>query len=83
MKEGDQILDALNIPIIQCIESRISQTLSSTKHTMSMLHAFLNGKPVELEQQWESFNMVSKKLNLQMSYTSKVYTSVKKKLENI
>tara|TARA_Y100001970_G_scaffold293410_1_gene440020 strand:+ start:4387 stop:5454 length:1068 start_codon:yes stop_codon:yes gene_type:complete len=83
MHEGDQILETLNIPIIQSVDSRISQTLSSTKHTMSMLHSFLQRRPIELEYQWESFSKVSKILELDMPYTRKIYNSVKKKIESV
>ena len=80
MLEGDQILEALNIPIIQSVESRIVQTLSSTKHTMSMLHDFRNGKSVELKFLWDGFDKISTILEIEMPYTKHIYEKVAAKV---
>ena len=80
MIEGDEILRSLNIPIIQSVQSRIDQTLSSTKHTMSMLHAFQNKKPIELKHQWDSFSGISKVLGLELSYSRIMYEKVMAKV---
>ena len=42
--EFDIIIKGLNLPILQSRMSRISQTLSSTKHTLSMLYDYQNKK---------------------------------------
>lgn len=80
MLEGDLILDALNIPIIQSVQSRITQTLSSTKHTMSMLHDYKNGRPVELEYLWEGFVGISRILGIGMPYSRQLYEKVMTKI---
>jgi len=80
MFEGDHILEALNIPIIQSIESRISQTLSSTKHTLSMLHDYQNGKPTELQYLWDGFDRISTILGIDMPYSKKMYQKVMAKI---
>jgi 2-dehydropantoate 2-reductase len=76
MLEGEQILNALKIPVIQDIDNRIKQTLSSTKHTMSMLHDYQNGKKVELFYIWESYNSVSEILKVDMSFTKSMVNKV-------
>jgi len=80
MLEGDQILEYLNIPIIQSVQSRITQTLSSTKHTMSMLHDFRIGKPIELKYLWEGFDSISKILGISMPYSEQTYQRVMAKI---
>jgi len=80
MLEGDQILLSLNIPIIQSVNSRITQTLSSTKHTMSMLHDFKSGKPVELEYLWDGFEKISTILGIDMPYSKLMYEKVMPKI---
>lgn len=82
MLEGDQILELLGIPIIQSVESRINQTLSSTKHTMSMLHAFQNGKPIELGYQWGNFDKISKVLGIEMPFSKMMYEKVMEKVSS-
>ncbi len=81
MAEGDQILKALNLPIIQDIESRIIQTLSSSKHTMSMLHDFNNGKNIELPYIWSGFESISNILGVNMDYSRTLYHEVMAKYE--
>ena len=57
MEEADQILIAMNLPILQTIDDRITQTLSSTHHTMSMLHGYRIGKPIEIGDIWDSLQI--------------------------
>ena len=80
MLEGDQILSVLNIPIIQNIEDRISQTLSSTKHTMSMLNDYRKGKQIELDCLWEGFSSVCKILRIDMEFSKYMYEKVMDKV---
>jgi 2-dehydropantoate 2-reductase len=81
MAEGDQILKALNLPIIQDIESRIKQTLSSSKHTMSMLHDFNNGKNIELPYIWSGFEDMASILRIDMNYSKTMFHEVMAKCE--
>jgi len=80
MLEGDQILDALNIPIVQSVEDRITQTLSSTEHTMSMLNDYKSGNQIELSYLWESFNSVCKIIGVEMEYSRSMYEKVMSKI---
>jgi 2-dehydropantoate 2-reductase len=80
MTEGDQILEILGIPIIQSIEDRIRQTLSSTKHTMSMLNDYRNGQQVELDYLWEGFNSFCKILKTDMGFSKYMYEKVMDKV---
>ena len=82
MSEGDQILKVLDLPIIQDIESRIKQTLSSSKHTMSMLHDYKNGKSIELPYIWAGFEEMSKILGIDMDYSKAMYHEVMAKCES-
>lgn len=81
MTEGDQILKALKLPIIQDVESRIKQTLSSSKHTMSMLHDFNNGKNIELPYIWSGFESVSNILGVNMDFSRTLFHQVMAKCE--
>ncbi len=76
MLEGEEILRKLNIPISQNIDERINQTLSSTKHTMSMLHDYRIGKDIELSYIWDSFEKISKIMEIEMSFTKKIVEKV-------
>jgi 2-dehydropantoate 2-reductase len=80
MQEGERILNKMNLPIAQSIDDRIRQTLSSTKHTMSMLHDYQNGKEIELSYIWDGFEKISKILNLKMSFTQEICKRVLKKV---
>ncbi len=80
LKEGDKILKDNNIKIYQSAQSRIDQTLKSTKHTMSMLYAFKKKKKIELNQLWLSFDNLLKNINTTMTFTKKTFFKVKKKL---
>jgi 2-dehydropantoate 2-reductase len=83
MEEGDQILKVLNLPIIQDIESRITQTLSSSKHTMSMLHDYKNGKDIELPYIWSGFQDMANVLGIHMRYSQTIYDQVMTKCDNV
>ncbi len=78
--EGDRILQLNNIKVYQTPISRISQTLKSTSHTMSMLYSFKNKKKIELKKLWLSFESLIKIINLKMNFTKKTYIEVKKKI---
>ena len=80
LKEGDFILNKNKIKIYQSPNSRIEQTLKSTKHTMSMLYAFKNKKKIELSELWSSFEVLIKNINLKMPFTKKIVTEVKNNL---
>jgi 2-dehydropantoate 2-reductase len=80
MIEAEQILQILNIPVVQKIEDRISQTLSSTKHEMSMLHDYKSGRQTELADQWESFDSCCKLLGIDMGYSRYMYEKVMAKI---
>ena len=79
--EGDNILKKNKIKIFQSVSSRINQTLSSTKHTLSMLTAYKNGKKIEIENLWKSFENLINILNLKMNFTKEIFLKVKKKLK--
>ena len=81
MAEGDQILELLSLPIIQSIESRIIQTLSSSKHTMSMLHDYNNGKNIELPYIWSGFESISSILGINMEFSESLFHKVMDKCE--
>ena len=81
MEEGDQILRTLNIPIIQSVEDRITQTLSSSKHTMSMLHDYRTGHPIELSYHWDGFKKISEILGVKMEYSRYMYEKVISKID--
>ena len=78
--EGDRILKKNNIKIYQTPKSRISQTLKSKKHTMSMLHSYENKKKIELKFLWESFLNLKKFIKFDMRYTNNTYKYLVKKL---
>ena len=83
MSEGDKILRAMNIPITQDVQSRITQTLSSTQHTMSMLHDYKNGRQVELEFLWDGFDKISSILKIELPYSKEIYEKVMTKIQAI
>ena len=76
MTEGDQILEILSLPVIQTIESRIVQTLSSSKHTMSMLHDYNNGKNIELPYIWSGFEVIANILGINMKFSEAIFHKV-------
>ena len=79
--EGDNILKMNNIKIYQSPSSRITQTLKSNKHTMSMLHAWQNKKEIELKDLWQSFKELKNYLKFNMKKTEKTYSYLEKKLD--
>ncbi len=80
--EFDSIISSLDIPIFQSANSRINQTLSSTRHTLSMLNDFKNGKKVEIIYLWKTLlllaNLSKKKINFSKKIYKKVLTKLKK-----
>ena len=80
LEEGDVILKYNDIKIPQSPKSRIDQTLSSSKHTMSMLNSVNNNKKTELKALWKSFEKISKIFNHKMSFTKKNIIIVKRKI---
>ena len=80
MKEFDDIISSLEIPIFQSAEQRISQTLQSTKHTMSMLTDFRRNKPVEINHSWKNLEFLLTLTNKKANYTQEVYKRVYKNL---
>lgn len=81
LEEGDLILKYNNIKVPQTPISRINQTLSSTKHTMSMLNAVKNKKKTELKALWKSFDQICQTLKYKMKFTKKNLIFVKKKYD--
>ena len=80
LEEGDYILKKNNIKIYQTPRSRITQTLKSTAHTMSMLNAYKMNKKIELRELWRSFEKTIKILKIKMKKTKSHYNFVKKKV---
>lgn len=80
-KEFDDIILGLNIPLSQTIQERIDQTLSSNKHTLSMLYDFQNRKKVEIKYLWRNLNILAKITKSDISITKKIYKRVTKKLK--
>ncbi len=80
LNEGDYILKKNNLKIYQRPLSRINQTLKSTSHTLSMLHAYLNNREIEIKELWRSFEIILKTLNVKMNHTKKNFEIVKKKV---
>lgn len=82
LTEGDNILKKNKINIFQTPQSRIKQTLSSKLHTMSMLNAYNNNQPIEIINLWKSFDALTRGLKIKMSFTKKVFLSVKRKIQD-
>jgi 2-dehydropantoate 2-reductase len=78
--EGDKILKKNSIKIYQSPKSRMTQTLKSKKHTMSMLYAYENKKKIELKFLWNSFLNLKKFIEFDMSHTDGLYKHLSKKL---
>ena len=77
LNEGDKILRKNGLKIYQKPIDRINQTLSSKKHTMSMLTAFKENRKIELKPLWSSFKELSKNLKIKMPFTEKIFKSLK------
>ena len=71
----------MGLPILQSKISRIKQTLSSTSHTLSMLHDYKKNKKVELPYLWSTLELLSNLTNQNIKYSKKVYTDVSKKIK--
>ena len=80
MKEGDKYLKINKIKIPQTINSRITQTLGSTEHTMSMLSDHLRGKNSEINSVWSSYYNLMTNNNIDVSKTKKIYKETVSKL---
>lgn len=78
--EFDTIIKGLNLPILQSRMSRITQTLSSTKHTLSMLYDYQNKKKIELPYLWNTLELLSKVCKKDIKKTKLTYNEVLKKL---
>jgi|MDTB01.2.fsa_nt_gb ketopantoate reductase len=81
MLEGEEIMKPLKITHPQNYKERISQTLSSSVHTMSMLNDYKKGKKIELKYLWKSFQEISSLSKISMPYTKKIYNELYKSLE--
>ena len=82
MKEFEKIVIYLDVPIYQSIKSRINQTLSSKKHTMSMLTDFKKKKSLEINFSWKRLYFLSKLTNIKTNFSLKTYKFVYKKIYN-
>ncbi len=80
MLEGEKIMVPLKITHPQNYKERISQTLSSSVHTMSMLNDYKKGKKIELRYLWKSFQEIFKLSKISMPYTKKIYNELYKSL---
>ena len=80
LNEGDYVLKKNKIKIYQTPISRITQTLKSTAHTMSMLNAYKMNKKIELKELWKSFEETINILKIKMEKTKNHYNFVKKKV---
>jgi len=80
LNEGDYVLKKNKIKIYQTPISRITQTLKSTAHTMSMLNAYKMNKKIELKELWKSFEETISILKIKMEKTKNHYNFVKKKV---
>ena len=82
MDEIDGLILKLDLKLSQSIDSRISQTLSSTKHTMSMLSDFRMNKKVELFNQWKSLKKIKGFKKNKIMFTYKIFQEVRKKIHD-
>ena len=82
MQEIDSLVENLRLPIDQSIDSRIKQTLSSKKHTMSMLTDFKMNKKVELFNQWRSIKKIKDFSIKKIENTNNIFQEVKKKIKS-
>ena len=80
-EEFDKIILLLGIKVYQTKQSRINQTLSSTKHTLSMLYDFQNKKKVEIAYLWKTLLLLSKLTKHEIKFTENIYNEVIKKVE--
>ena len=80
MDECQKLIDSKKIKFEQTIDERINQTLSSTKHTMSMLTDYRNGSRIELKKILDTFNFLSKIVKKNINYTNRIYSLTKAKI---
>ena len=80
-EEFDKIILLLGIKIYQTKKSRINQTLSSTKHTLSMLYDFQNKKKIEISYLWKTLLLLSKLTKNEIKFTKNIYNEVIKKIK--
>ena len=78
--EFDKIILSLKLPITQSKNSRIKQTLTSTSHTLSMLHDYKKGKKVEITHIWKTYKLLLSLSGGDINFSEKIYNKVKKKL---
>ena len=81
MQEIDSLVENLKLPINQSVDSRIKQTLSSKRHTMSMLTDFKMNKKVELFNQWKSIKKIKNFSLKKIENTNNIFQEVKKKIK--
>jgi len=74
--EFDSIISSLGIPIYQSPQSRIDQTLSSTRHTLSMLNDYNNRKKVEIPYLWKTLLLLAGLTKKKIDYSKKIYNRV-------
>ncbi len=79
--EFDSIVSSLGIPIYQSAKSRIDQTLSSTRHTLSMLADFKKGKKVEIAYLWKTLLLLANLSKKKINFSKKIYKKVLIKLK--
>jgi 2-dehydropantoate 2-reductase len=79
--EFDSIVSSLGIPIFQSASSRINQTLSSTRHTLSMLTDFKRGKKVEIAYLWKTLLLLANLSKKKINFSKKIYKKVLIKLK--
>lgn len=80
MKEFDEVMAFLKIPLFQSINERINQTLKSTKHTMSMLTDYKRNKKVEINYSWINLKLLLDLTGKKAPYTHKIFERVLKKI---
>lgn len=79
--EFDTIISSLGIPILQSSNSRINQTLSSTRHTLSMLNDYKKGKRVEITYLWKTLLLLANLTKKKVNFSKKIYNKVLKKIK--
>jgi 2-dehydropantoate 2-reductase len=75
MYEFDKLVSYMGLPILQSVNSRVNQTLSSKKHTMSMLTDLRNGKKIEIKNQWLSLMQIDKAIKTNVALSENFYKS--------
>ena len=78
MSEFDNLVISMKLKLEQSIQGRINQTLSSTKHTMSMLSDLKEGKNIELLNQWKSLKKIRNAKGDKIKNSINILNNVKK-----